>query len=122
MYGLKQAGKLANDLLSKRLNARSYIQCDITPGLWRHKTRPVIFSLVVGDFGVQYTGRHNAEHLLTTLQEHYQVSTDWTGTKFAGMNLTWDYVKRTCRLTMDGYINDASEARLWLAIAIFDQL
>ena len=87
MYGLKQAGKLANDLLSKRLNSCGYIQCDITPGLWRHKTRPVIFSLVVDDFGVQYTGRHNAEHLLTTLQEHYQVSTDWRGTKFAGMNL-----------------------------------
>ena len=106
MYGLKQAGKLANDLLSKRLTAHGYIQCDITPGLWRHETRPVIFSLVVDDFGVQFTGRHNAEHLLSTLQKHYQVSTDWTGTKFAGMNLKWDYIKRTCRLTMDGYIID----------------
>ena len=73
MYGLKQASKIANDLLSTCLYAQGYIQCSVTPGLWRHKT-----SLVVDDFGVQYTGRHNAEHQLTTLQEHYQVSTDWT--------------------------------------------
>jgi hypothetical protein len=33
MYGLKQAGKLANDLLAKRLFGQGYYQCATTPGL-----------------------------------------------------------------------------------------
>ena len=106
MYGLKQAGKLANELLATRLFGQGYYQCATTPGLWRHKWRPVIFALIVDDFGVQYTGRQHAEHLHAALSEHYEVTTDWTGTKFSGIDLKWDYSKRTCHLTMDGYIQD----------------
>ena len=29
---------------------------------------------------------------------------DWTGTKFAGIDLTRNYTKCTCRLSMNGYI------------------
>ena len=106
MYGLKQAGKLANDLLATRLHNHGYYQCATTPGLWRHKWRPVIFALIVDDFGVQYTGRQHADHLIAALTEHYQVTTDWTGTKFAGIDIEWDYNKRTARTTMTGYIDD----------------
>jgi hypothetical protein len=49
MYGLPQAGILANQLLVKRL--APFVTH--TPGLWRHKHRPVLFSLVVDDFGVK---------------------------------------------------------------------
>ncbi len=104
MYGLKQAGKLANDLLSERVLKHGYYQCATTPGLWRHKWRPVIFVLIVDDFGIQYTGRQHAEHLLAAHQENYEVTTDWDGTKFAGIDLKWDYNKNICRCTMDGYI------------------
>jgi len=63
MYGLKQAGKLANKLLATRLFGHRYYQCAITPGLWRHKWRPVIFALIVDDFGFQYTNHQkNANH------------------------------------------------------------
>jgi hypothetical protein len=34
IYGLKQAGKLANDLLTERLSKHGYYQCATTPGLW----------------------------------------------------------------------------------------
>eukprot|EP00804_Cyclotella_cryptica_P026720 CCRYP_007945-RA/>CCRYP_007945-RA protein AED:0.35 eAED:0.35 QI:0/0/0/1/1/1/2/0/516 len=37
VYGLKQAGKLANDLLTQCLEMHRYYQCATTPGLWRHK-------------------------------------------------------------------------------------
>jgi hypothetical protein len=33
MYGLPQAGILANKLLEERLNTRGYYQCQHTPGL-----------------------------------------------------------------------------------------
>ena len=106
IYGLKQAGKLANDLLTKRLSAHGYFQCDTTPGLWRHELRPILFVLIVDDFGIEYVDKVHAEQLLTALQSHYKITTDWTGTKFAGIDIVWDYKKRTCRTTMDGYITN----------------
>jgi hypothetical protein len=54
MYGLPQAGLLANELLEKRLNKHGYHQSKFVPGLWKHKTRPIMFTLVVDDFGVKY--------------------------------------------------------------------
>jgi hypothetical protein len=36
MYGLPQAGLLANKLLEKRLNKHGYRQSKLVPGLWKH--------------------------------------------------------------------------------------
>jgi hypothetical protein len=96
IYGLKQAGKLANDLLTKQLSAHGYYQCATMPGLWRHKWRPILFALIVDDFSIEYVEKIHAEHLLTALHENYNVTTDWTGSKFAGTNITWDYTAQTC--------------------------
>ena len=41
MYGLPQAGILAQELLEKRLNEHGYSQSKAVPGLWTHKTRPI---------------------------------------------------------------------------------
>ena len=106
VYGFKQAGKLANDLLTERLHKHGYYQCATIPGLWRHKWRSIVFVLIVDDFGIEYCERRHADHLLTALQETYKVTTDWTGSKFAGIDLSWDYTRRTCRLTMKGYVSD----------------
>ena len=40
MYGLPQAGLLANKLLASRLNLVRYYQCQYTPGLWQHVVTP----------------------------------------------------------------------------------
>ena len=37
MYGLPQAGIIANDQLKTNLANHGYYQCRHTPGLWRHK-------------------------------------------------------------------------------------
>ena len=37
MYGLPQAGKLANDLLKELLLEKDYFEVDHTPGLFKHK-------------------------------------------------------------------------------------
>ena len=50
MYGLPQAGILANKLLQQNLAQFGYYQCKHTPRLWRHETRPIMFVLVVDDF------------------------------------------------------------------------
>jgi hypothetical protein len=60
MYGLKQAGLLANQLLQTRLAPFGYHPARHTPGLWLHKTRPIAFSLVVDDFAA--LAAQNAAH------------------------------------------------------------
>ena len=85
MYGLPQAGRLANDQLVTKLAAHGYEPCPLTHGLWRHTTRHTIFSLVVDDFGVRYSTRADAEHLIAALKENYQVSLDWTGERYCGL-------------------------------------
>jgi hypothetical protein len=93
MYGLPQAGILANDRLVKHLAASGYIQSKRVPGLFTHETRPVTFSLVVDDFGIKYVGKENAEHLLNCLRSQYTITTDWTGSFYCGLTLKWNYTK-----------------------------
>ena len=108
MYGLPQAGMLANKLLKRRLAKHGYYEVRHTPGYWRHVWRPIDFTLVVDDFGVGYDGNEHALHLLQTLRLYYEaVSVDWTGTLYCGITLKWDYLKRTCELSMPGYVEQA---------------
>jgi hypothetical protein len=60
MYSLPQAGIIAQELLAKRLKEHGYSQSKTTPGLWKHKWRPIIFSLVINNFGVKYVGKEHA--------------------------------------------------------------
>ena len=52
VWGLSQAGILANKRLRRKLAPFGYHQYVNTPGLWRHETRAISFTLVVDDFGV----------------------------------------------------------------------
>jgi hypothetical protein len=79
MYGLPQAGLLANKLLKKRLNKHGYRQSKLVPGLWKHNTRPIQFTLDVNDFGIKYISKEHAQHLKNTLKEHYKLTCNWTG-------------------------------------------
>jgi hypothetical protein len=49
MYGLLQAGILANELLQGNLAKDGYWPATHTHGLWTRDTRPISFSLVVDD-------------------------------------------------------------------------
>jgi hypothetical protein len=94
MYGLPQAGILAQQLLEARLNAHGYRQSTITPGLWRHDFRPISFTLCVDDFGIKYVGKEHVDHLSGILGNHYKCSHDWTGTRYLGMDIDWDYTSK----------------------------
>jgi hypothetical protein len=108
MYGLPQAGILANQLLEKRLKPHGYFQCRHTPGLWKHQTRKTMFTLVVDDFGVKYSSRHDADHLINLLRADYEaVTVDWDASLYCGISLKWDYIRRTCDMSMPGYISAA---------------
>jgi hypothetical protein len=104
MYGLKQAGLLANQLLQKRLKPFGYYPARHTPGLWLHNTKLTAFSLVVDDFALKYVTKADAHHLRDALLRHYEITTDWGGTVYSGITLYWDYNKLTCDISMPGYI------------------
>ena len=93
-YGLPQAGILANNLLCGRLEEEGYYEAHSTPGLWRHKWRPIQFCLIVDDFGVEYVGIEHFNHLLTLLKKYHQIQTNMVGDKIAGINVQWDSLGR----------------------------
>ncbi len=107
MYGLPQAGRIANDQLIPILAAAGYHQAEHTPGLFTHEWRPVTFSLVVDDFGIKYVGKEHADHLIATLEAKYTISQDWSGSTYLGLTLDWDYDNKTVDLSMPGYIEKA---------------
>jgi hypothetical protein len=107
MYGLPQAGILTNQLLARGLAIHGYHQTKFTPGLWRHVTGPIQFTLVMDDFGVQYVGKEHAQHLIDALETDHTVSKDWNDGLYCSNTLKWDYENKHVDLSMPGYIKDA---------------
>ena len=62
-YDLPQFVRLANDLLCPCLNKAGFYEAATTPGLWCHKWHPILFVLLVDDFGIKYLGQEHALRL-----------------------------------------------------------
>ena len=107
MYGLPQAGILAQNLLEEQLNKHGYHQNPTTPGLWRHDWRPISFTLCVDNFGIKHDRKEHANHLAKILNKHYVCSINWTGTRYIGMNMDWDYAPRQVHVSMLNYVPKA---------------
>ena len=69
MNGLPQAGQLFYITLIKHLQLHSYTRAGFTLGIFKHATHDTMFSLVVDDFGVKYTAKNDALHLIDTLNK-----------------------------------------------------
>ncbi len=104
MYGLPQAGIIAQELLENRLKEHGYTQMETTPGLWTHEWCPIIFSLVVDNFGVKYIGEEHAQHLLQMMQKYYTCLFKKKGERYCGLTIKWDYVGKKVHLSMPSYI------------------
>ena len=107
MYGLPQAGLLAQQLLEKRLNRKGYQQIELTSSFWTHKWLPISFSLCVDNFGVKYNGKKHADHIVSVLKEHYTICQDWKGKRCLGLDLGWDYQNRVVHLSILKYVLNA---------------
>eukprot|EP00804_Cyclotella_cryptica_P012648 CCRYP_016913-RA/>CCRYP_016913-RA protein AED:0.31 eAED:0.31 QI:0/0/0/1/0/0/3/0/469 len=79
-----------------------YFELPHTPGLFKHISRPIQFTLVVDDFGIKYIGQEHLDHLL---QKHYDVKVDLTGSLYCGITLHWDYNNKHLDISMPGYVN-----------------
>ncbi len=107
MYGLPQAGIIAQELLADCLRQHGYTHSETTPELWFHETHPIQFSLVEDDFGVKYVGKENALHLLNTIQKYYKCSCNWDGKQYCGLTIKWDYGGQKVHLLMLMYVKKA---------------
>ena len=67
--GIKQAGRLSSDRMTKNLSRNGYSPVPHTPYLWRHHTSDLVFSLVFDEFGIKYTQKADALNLLKSLRE-----------------------------------------------------
>ena len=81
-----------------------YFPCQFTPGLWKHVWRPVTFTLVVDAFGIKFVGDQHANHLKQSLEQDYNVTVDWHGSKYVGISLKWDYEVRTLDISVPGFV------------------
>ena len=105
VWGLPQAGILANKHLRRKLALFSYYESGHTLGLWCHESRPLTFTftLVVDDFGVKFVYKEDANHLISSISSMYKLTKDWTGNLYCGSTLKWDYVAPTVDISMPGY-------------------
>ncbi len=76
----------------------------MVPGLWKHDTRPMQFTLVVNNFGVKCVGKEHTQHLKNALEEQYKLTCNWTGTGYIGIALDWNYTKCQFHLSMPNYV------------------
>ena len=108
IYGLPQAGKLAQDRLVKHLATHNYIQCVNTPCLFINKENGVTFTLVVDDFLIKYKQRSAVDHLFSVLRELYEITTDFSPTlKYVGITLRHNRKKRYIDMSIPGYVKKA---------------
>ncbi len=107
MYGLPQARSLGHDLLEHQLNKEGYFQNQIVPGFWKHKTKPIQFVLVVDNFGIKYLKQEDLDHLIRSLEKHYNVTVDLEGKEFVKIQLDWDYENRKVHLSMAPFLQKA---------------
>merc|ERR1712078_791022 len=100
IYGLKQSGALSNKMLAKILNKEGYYQAKHTKGLWLHKLKKISFTLIVDDFGCKFNNKEDVEDLVKLLERTYPCKCDWTGSRYVGVHLDWDYKLRTLKASM----------------------
>ena len=73
---------------------KGYFEATTLPGLWKRQWRPIQFRLIMDDFGIEYVGERHIHHLIDVLKHHYKITEYWTGTKFGGINIKWNYAPK----------------------------
>ena len=57
-----------------------------TPGLWKHDSNGINFTLVVDDFSIKYTSIESIHYLITTLKVKYDVIVNMEGNQYIGVS------------------------------------
>lgn len=109
IYGLPQAGLIAQKRLNKLLAEHGYHTFENTPGLYHHETRPTFFTLVVDDFLMACKSDDDRDHLLDVLRLLYEVKVDYNAQKYVGITIRHDLANHRLEISVPGYIANALE-------------
>ena len=107
MYGLPQAGIIAQELIKKRLVEYGYHQSKIIKGFWKHRTRPICFCHVVNNFAVKHVNQDDADQLINAVRKYYLMTADNKATKYFGLTIERDYENPKAHIHMPGYLQKA---------------
>ena len=87
MYGIKQAAFIAYQQMFKHLDGHGYYPIPFATGLWADRTLKTKFCLCVDYFGIKFFSQQDANHLLTALRHKYDVTVEWTGESYLGIDI-----------------------------------
>ena len=59
------------------------------------------------DFGVYYTNKHDVEHLINALLQLYQITIDWTGSRYLKLKIQHNIEEETIQISMPEYMPKA---------------
>ena len=109
IYGLPQAGLLAQQDLIRLLEQHNFVQCPHTPCLFKHRINNIQFVLWVDDFLVKYPRNQPRllHDLIATLRSKYRLKIDWQGRQYLGYNIRRNRPKRSLTLSMPTYVQQA---------------
>ena len=85
IWGLPQAGILANKHLCQKLALAGYFESP----LWY--------------FGITFVNKEGVNHLIEAFEKGYKLTNDWMGDLYCRITL-WEYVNWTVDISMSGYI------------------
>ena len=80
-----------------------YFKSPLVSALWKYKTRPTQFVLIVDDFGIKYFSKEDLDHLVNSLKKYYEVKVDPEGRELVKIELDWDYQNKKVHLSMKPY-------------------
>ena len=112
IYGLPEAGRIAQEKLYQHLEKYDYYASPDYPGIIKHKTRNIMFSLVVDDFGIKYSLKEDATHLINALRDKYDIKINWEGNKYVGFTIlknNWNDNNRSLSISMPNYVKEHLE-------------
>jgi hypothetical protein len=107
LWGLPQAGILSRQKLVTGLAKHGDYHETGVASVFRHRTRPITFTLIVDDIGMKYQkGRkEDVLHLKATIEKiGYEVKLDWAGKNYIGYQIDFDHEARTVSLSYPGYV------------------
>jgi hypothetical protein len=105
MYGLPQAGIIAQELLATDSKSMGTHRAKLfqDSGLMQ-RNQYVLLSWSMTSLS---STQEDANHLISAIKEHYEMTIDKSATKYIGLTIEWDYENGKVHTSMPGYLSKA---------------
>ena len=73
LHGSKESGRIENEGVVDHPALHGCHESKTTAGLFKHDTRDISFTLVVDNFGIEWTNEADLDHLITSLENKHDM-------------------------------------------------